>query len=211
MDRLWVLDAGRPSTPSGSGVLATHGGVKLIGIDLSTNTVFTTIVFPATVAYSDSVSLPLIHAYLSMFILFANRTSTTSVLIYVQAPQLQAKALHTSLTPAPKAAMGLSSLTSVPESPGAIWTTPFRCMQSGSPSLLFGAKRCIPLLASVFQSLVSFMVQTARTALLSLRTAKCYTGQLLGQDTYTASQPRFCAITRPYRSCWRKHLSFLMV
>ena len=58
MDRLWVLDSGRPLTPSGSGVLSTHGGVKLIGIDLSTNTVFTTIIFPATVAYPDSVSLP---------------------------------------------------------------------------------------------------------------------------------------------------------
>ena len=58
MDRLWILDAGRPSTPSGSGTLSSHGGVKLVGIDLSTNTVFTTITFPATVAYPDSVSLP---------------------------------------------------------------------------------------------------------------------------------------------------------
>ena len=120
MDRLWILDAGRPSTPSGSGVLSTHGGVKLIGIDLSTNTVITTIVFPATVAYPDSVSLPLIHVYLSVLTSLTNRISTTSVLIYAQASRLQAKALHTSLTPAPKAAMGLSSSTSVPDSPGAI-------------------------------------------------------------------------------------------
>ena len=211
MDRLWVLDAGRPSTPSGSGVLASHGGVKLIGIDLSTNTVFTTIVFPATVAYSDSVSLPLDPCLPLCTYIVHNRISMTSVLIYAQVSQLQAKALHTSPTPAPKAAMGSSFSTSVPESPGAIWTTPLRCMQNGSPSLSFGAKRYIPLLASVSQSLVSFTVQTAQMASRSLRTAKCCTGQRLGQDTYTASQPRCCATTRRYRSCWRKHPSFLMV
>ena len=178
MDRLWILDAGRPSTPSGSGVLSSHGGVKLIGIDLSTNTAFTTIVFPATVAYSDSVSLPLIHVYLSVLTSLTNRISTTSVLIYAQASRLQAKALHTSLTPAPKAAMGSSSSTSAPESPGAISTTPLRCMQSGNPSLSSGAKPSIPLLVSVFQSLVSFTVPTAQMASRSPRTAKHYTGQL---------------------------------
>ena len=213
MDRLWVLDSGRPLTPSGNGVLSTHGGVKLIGIDLSTNTVFTTIIFPATVAYPDSVSLPsLIHCLHSLYLYRLRiRISTTSVLIYGQTSQLQAKALHTSLTPAPKAAMGSSSSTSVPESPGAIWTTPLRCMQRDSPSLSFGAKRSIPLPASVVQTLVSFTVQTAPMALRSLQTAKSCTGQLLGQDTCTACQPRFCVTTHPHRSCWRKHRLFLMV
>ena len=212
MDRLWVLDAGRPSTPSGNGVLSTHGGVKLIGIDLSTNTVFTTIIFPATVAYPDSVSLPSHPCLYSLYLYCSQiRISTTSVLIYGQASQLQAKALHTSLTLAPKVAMGSSSSTSVPESPGAIWTTPLRCMQRDSPSLSFGAKRYIPLLALVFQTLVLFTVQTARMALRSLQTAKRCIGQLLDQDTYTASQPRFYATTRPHPSYWRKHLLFLMV
>lgn len=54
-DRLWVLDSGRALTPSGSQVPATHGGVKLIGIDLTHDTIFTTIILPTSVAFSDSV------------------------------------------------------------------------------------------------------------------------------------------------------------
>lgn len=53
-DRLWVLDTGRVLTPAGVLVGAAYGGPKLVGIDLSTNKVFQTIVFPPTVAYSDS-------------------------------------------------------------------------------------------------------------------------------------------------------------
>ncbi|KAK3174457.1 hypothetical protein OEA41_001703 [Lepraria neglecta] len=53
-DRLWVLDSGRASTPTGASVLSSYGGPKLIGINISTNEVFTTILFPTTVAYSDS-------------------------------------------------------------------------------------------------------------------------------------------------------------
>lgn len=56
-DRLWLVDTGRALTPSGSLVPATYGGPKLIGINLSDNTVFKTIVFPTTVAYPESVSL----------------------------------------------------------------------------------------------------------------------------------------------------------
>ena len=53
-DRLWILDTGRVLTPNGTLVAASYGGPKLIGVDLSTNEVFKTIVFPTTVAYADS-------------------------------------------------------------------------------------------------------------------------------------------------------------
>ena len=41
-------------TPNGTLVPASYGGPKLVGINLTTNAVFQTIVFPTTVAYSDS-------------------------------------------------------------------------------------------------------------------------------------------------------------
>lgn len=53
-DRLWILDTGRALLPNGTLVQATFGGPKLVGVDLSTNQVFQTIVFPDTVAYPDS-------------------------------------------------------------------------------------------------------------------------------------------------------------
>lgn len=53
-DRLWVLDTGRVQTPNGTIVEATYGGPKLVGINLSNNTVFQTIVFPPSVAPGDS-------------------------------------------------------------------------------------------------------------------------------------------------------------
>jgi len=53
-DRLWVLDTGRVLTPNGTLVNAVYGGPKLVGINLSNNTVFQTILFPDTVAYPDS-------------------------------------------------------------------------------------------------------------------------------------------------------------
>ncbi|MCJ1355208.1 MAG: hypothetical protein MMC33_005199 [Icmadophila ericetorum] len=53
-DRLWILDNGRALTPTGTLVLASYGGPKLIGIDLTTNTIFQTIIFSTTVAYPDS-------------------------------------------------------------------------------------------------------------------------------------------------------------
>ncbi|KAI0023458.1 major royal jelly protein-domain-containing protein [Xylariomycetidae sp. FL0641] len=53
-DRLWILDTGRALTPDGVLVPATHGGPKLIGVDLGTDEVFQTIIFPPTVAYGDS-------------------------------------------------------------------------------------------------------------------------------------------------------------
>ncbi|MCJ1397112.1 hypothetical protein MMC11_000304 [Xylographa trunciseda] len=53
-DRLWILDTGRALPPNGSLVLATFGGPKLICVDLSTNAVIQTIIFPTSVAYPDS-------------------------------------------------------------------------------------------------------------------------------------------------------------
>lgn len=51
IDRLWILDTGRPIDPiSGSQVAAVPGGPKLIGVNLTTNEIFTTITFPSTVA-----------------------------------------------------------------------------------------------------------------------------------------------------------------
>ncbi|OTB02078.1 hypothetical protein M426DRAFT_25087 [Hypoxylon sp. CI-4A] len=54
LDRLWVLDTGRVLTSDGVLVPAIYGGPKLVGINLTTNAVFKTIVFPPTVAYGDS-------------------------------------------------------------------------------------------------------------------------------------------------------------
>lgn len=53
-DRLWLLDTGRALTPNGTLVNAVYGGPKLVGVDLSNDQVFQTIVFPPTVAYGDS-------------------------------------------------------------------------------------------------------------------------------------------------------------
>ncbi|KAF2772522.1 major royal jelly protein [Teratosphaeria nubilosa] len=54
LDRAWVLDTGRVLTPNNTLVTATYGGPKLVGINLSNNTIFQTILFPQTVAYPDS-------------------------------------------------------------------------------------------------------------------------------------------------------------
>lgn len=50
-DRLWILDTGRVLTPEGVLVQASVGGAKLIGVDLATDSIIKTIVFPNTVAY----------------------------------------------------------------------------------------------------------------------------------------------------------------
>lgn len=54
-DRLWILDTGRVSTANGTMLTASYGGPKLIGVDLTNNTVFTTIVFSPDAAPADSV------------------------------------------------------------------------------------------------------------------------------------------------------------
>ncbi|KAK3691924.1 hypothetical protein LTR37_018355 [Vermiconidia calcicola] len=53
-DRLWILDTGRVLTPNGTLVPASYGGPKLIGVDLETDQIIKTIVFPTTVAFADS-------------------------------------------------------------------------------------------------------------------------------------------------------------
>jgi len=53
-DRLWILDTGRSLTADSTLVYASPGGPKLVGVDISSNKVIQTIVFPPTVAYPDS-------------------------------------------------------------------------------------------------------------------------------------------------------------
>lgn len=54
-DRLWILDTGRVATNNGTILNAAYGGPKLVGVDLETNAVFTTIVFDPMAAPADSV------------------------------------------------------------------------------------------------------------------------------------------------------------
>ena len=54
LDRLWIIDTGRAILDDGTVVPASPGGPKLIGIDLTTNKTFQTIVFPPNVVYPDS-------------------------------------------------------------------------------------------------------------------------------------------------------------
>ncbi|UPX14159.1 uncharacterized protein EKO05_0004649 [Ascochyta rabiei] len=54
LDRLWILDTGRVQTADGTLLNASPGGTKLICVDITTNNVTQTIVFPPTVAYPDS-------------------------------------------------------------------------------------------------------------------------------------------------------------
>lgn len=77
-DRLWILDTGRVLLPDGSTLVpSTPGGPKLVGVDLTTNQVFQTILFPPTVAYPDS--------YLNdvRFDLRANLTPTGKGIAYI--------------------------------------------------------------------------------------------------------------------------------
>lgn len=50
-DQLWILDTGRPIDPvTGVQVHTAEGGPKLVGVDLTTDSVFQTITFPFSVA-----------------------------------------------------------------------------------------------------------------------------------------------------------------
>ncbi|EXJ83668.1 hypothetical protein A1O1_07292 [Capronia coronata CBS 617.96] len=53
-DHLWILDTGRAVLPNGTLTTSNFGGPRLIGVDLTNDTIFQTILFPSTVAYSDS-------------------------------------------------------------------------------------------------------------------------------------------------------------
>ncbi|KAJ4324731.1 hypothetical protein N0V94_001128 [Neodidymelliopsis sp. IMI 364377] len=54
LDRLWILDTGRVQTADGTLLNASPGGTKLICVDITSNSVVKTIVFPSTVAFPDS-------------------------------------------------------------------------------------------------------------------------------------------------------------
>jgi len=54
LDRLWILDTGRAAMTNGTNVPSSVGGPKLIGVNLTNNTIFKTILFPPNVAYADS-------------------------------------------------------------------------------------------------------------------------------------------------------------
>lgn len=54
LDRLWILDTGRALTQNNTLVPASYGGPKLVCVSLDSDSVIQTIVFPPTVAYSDS-------------------------------------------------------------------------------------------------------------------------------------------------------------
>jgi Major royal jelly protein len=54
IDRLWILDTGRAVLPNGTLLASAFGGPKLVGIDLTTDSIITTILFLADVAYPDS-------------------------------------------------------------------------------------------------------------------------------------------------------------
>jgi Major royal jelly protein len=54
-DRLWILDTGRVALQNGTLLASAYGGPKLVGIDLTSDSIITTILFPPpTVAYADS-------------------------------------------------------------------------------------------------------------------------------------------------------------
>lgn len=53
-DRLWILDTGRAALPNGTLTASQYGGPKLIGVDLQSNSVIKTILFPPEVAYPES-------------------------------------------------------------------------------------------------------------------------------------------------------------
>lgn len=53
-DRLWVLDTGRVSLQNGTLLTSQYGGPKLVRVDLSSNSVAQTILFPPDVSYGDS-------------------------------------------------------------------------------------------------------------------------------------------------------------
>ncbi|KAF2204823.1 major royal jelly protein [Delitschia confertaspora ATCC 74209] len=54
LDRLWILDTGRALTPEGVLVPSSPGGPKLVCVNITTDTVTQTILFPPTVAYPVS-------------------------------------------------------------------------------------------------------------------------------------------------------------
>jgi len=54
LERLWILDNGRPLTPNGTLVEASYGGPKLVAVNTTSNQVVLTIPLPTNAAYPDS-------------------------------------------------------------------------------------------------------------------------------------------------------------
>lgn len=54
LDRLWMLDTGRPTLPDGTMVMSAPGGPKMVAVNITTNEVVQTIVFESDIAYPDS-------------------------------------------------------------------------------------------------------------------------------------------------------------
>jgi hypothetical protein len=54
-NRLWILDTGRTSIEDGTILPASPGGAKLVGVDLDTDEIFTSIVFDSDAAPASSV------------------------------------------------------------------------------------------------------------------------------------------------------------
>lgn len=54
VDRLWLVDTGRPILPDGTMVSSAPGGPKIVAINITTNEVIQTIVFGANISYPDS-------------------------------------------------------------------------------------------------------------------------------------------------------------
>lgn len=54
-NRLWILDTGRTAISDGTILPASPGGAKLVGVDLDTDQIFTTIVFDSKAAPAASV------------------------------------------------------------------------------------------------------------------------------------------------------------
>lgn len=96
-DRLWILDTGRTATPDGTMLNASPGGVKLVGVDLTTNEIFKTIVFDTTAAPAVSVSTT-IKPTSSMFDI-SHSTSTTCASISHQNSPPRVKEWPTSQIP----------------------------------------------------------------------------------------------------------------
>ena len=101
-DRLWILDTGRAATDNGTQVPAAYGGPKLIGIDLTTDQIFQTVVFDPTAAPADSVGT-LTIAFHSHTDHYSISTMCASILLWVLLDS------PTSPTRHPKAAMRLWS------------------------------------------------------------------------------------------------------
>ena len=81
-DRLWILDTGSPMFKS-----TAHGGPKLVGVDLTTNQVFQTILFPEDVAlpttYLNDVRFDLRRGSAGMAFITDSATAGPNAIIVV--------------------------------------------------------------------------------------------------------------------------------